>query len=99
MTMQVPLPFCVYVLISRKDYLLYIGYTTNLNQRIKEHANGDTKSTSPRRPLELIYCEFHSNKPDAMRREGYFKTSAGKRALNLMLREALVLKDYKLLTD
>ena len=97
--MQEPLPFCVYVLISRKDHLLYIGYTSNLKQRIQDHANGDTKSTAPRRPLELIYCEFHTSKNDAIRREGYFKTTAGKKTLNLMLREALVLKEYKLLSE
>jgi hypothetical protein len=42
-----------------------------------------------RRPFHLLYCEYHSSKTDALRREAYFKTSAGKKTLHLMLREAL----------
>ena len=44
---------------------------------------------SPRRPLHLVYCEYHSSKTDALRREKYLKTTAGKKALKLMLRDAL----------
>jgi hypothetical protein len=36
-----------------------------------------------------MYCEYHASKADALRREGYFKTGAGKRALALMLRNRL----------
>jgi len=32
---------------------------------------------------------YHASKIDALRREGYFKTTAGKKALKLMLRNAL----------
>lgn len=83
------LPFCVYVLRSLKDEQLYIGFTTDLPERLKRHEDGLVLSTASRRPLRLIYCEYHGSKADALRRESYFKTSAGKRALKLMLREAL----------
>ena len=89
------LPYCVYVLLSEKDKLLYIGYTSNLERRLKEHAEGKTTSTEPRRPLILIYCEYHLEKEDAQRREMYFKTSAGKKALKLMMRESLAKLGYK----
>ena len=88
-----PLPYCVYVLNSLKDHKHYIGFTMNLENRIVDHNEGKTTSTAPRRPLELIYCEFHKSKEDAMRRERYFKTTAGKKVLKLMLREALI--NYK----
>ena len=89
-----PLPYCVYVLYSLKDNKQYIGYTTNLEKRIRDHNAGRTTSTAPRRPLELIFCEYYNNRQDAMRREKYFKTTAGKKALKLMLRETLnVLKE------
>jgi len=84
-----PLPYCTYVLYSLKDHKNYIGYTTNLEKRIEDHNAGKTTSTAPRRPLKLIFCEFYEHKLDAMRREKYFKTTAGKRALKLMLRETL----------
>ena len=90
-----PLPYCVYVLFSRKDLLLYIGYTANIEERIKNHHLGMTKSTAPRRPLELIFCEFYLFEADARRREMYFKTTAGKKAIKLMLGETLITLGYK----
>lgn len=83
------LPYCVYVLYSTKDEKMYIGYSTNLPKRLQDHYNGNVLSTKGRRPLELIYTEFHSNKYDALRREKYFKTTSGKKGLKLMLREKL----------
>lgn len=85
--MEVSLPYCTYVLLSKKDKQFYIGYTTHLENRIKNHNEGKTKSTAPRRPLMLIFAEFYLSKTDAMRREKYFKTTAGKKALKLMLIE------------
>ncbi len=80
-----PLPFCVYVLFSEKDKLCYIGFTKNLERRLTQHNNGETKSTSKRRPLKLIFTEHYLFEPDARYREMYFKTSMGKKALRLML--------------
>ncbi|MCO6359872.1 GIY-YIG nuclease family protein [Roseivirga pacifica] len=85
--MEAPLPYCTYVLLSKKDNQLYIGYTTHLENRIKNHNEGRTKSTAPRRPLIIIFAEFYLNKSDAMRREKYFKTTAGKKTIKLMLLE------------
>lgn len=84
-----PLPFCVYVLRSEKDGLLYIGFTADLPRRLAEHHAGRSKATAPRRPLTLVYCEFHASEADARRREGYFKTTSGKTALKRMLRTTL----------
>ena len=84
-----PLPYCVYVLRSQRDGDLYIGYTTDLARRLDEHAKGKNRSTAPRRPLNLIFCEFYLSAEDAQRREGYLKTSAGKRGLKLILRNTL----------
>ena len=79
----------VYVLLSLSDGMLYIGYTSNLERRISEHHRGNSKSTSCRRPLKLVFYECYLSKEDAMRRENYFKTSPGKRVLRLMLKESL----------
>jgi putative endonuclease len=83
------LPYCVYVLLSEKDGMFYIGYTTDIDRRYKEHNDGKSKSTAPRRPFQLIFCEFYVSETDAKRRELYFKTTAGRRALKIMLRESL----------
>ena len=79
------LPYCVYILFSHKDHLLYTGYTTNIEARVKYHNDGKTKSTAPRRPLALIFCELYLFEADARKREVYFKTTAGKKAVKLIL--------------
>ena len=89
------LPYCVYVLFSEKDHLLYIGFTSDLSKRIERHNAGGNKSTAPRRPFMLIFCEHYLFKGDALKREEYFKTSAGKRALKLMLRATFVKLGHK----
>jgi putative endonuclease len=86
---MMPLPYCVYILFSQKDHLLYTGFTSNIDERIKNHNGGKTKSMAPRRPLDLVFCEFYLFETDARRREMYFKTTAGKKAVKLMLRETL----------
>jgi len=86
-----PLPYCVYVLLSEKDNKFYIGFSTNITKRVEDHNAGKTKSTAPRRPFKLIFCEYYLSKVDALRREKYFKTTAGKKALKLMLRDTLAI--------
>jgi putative endonuclease len=84
-----PLPYCVYVLLSEKDGNFYVGFTTDLSRRLEEHFQGRNTSTAPRRPLELIHCEFYLAKTDAERRERYLKTAKGRRTLRLMLKDSM----------
>lgn len=93
--MEVPLPYCVYVLLSEKDKLLYIGFTRNIMQRLRQHNAGEAKSTSFRRPLQLLFTEHYLFEVDARRREMYFKTSMGRKALRLMLMSTLENLGYK----
>ena len=88
------LPYCVYVLQGEKDLLLYHGFTRNIRKRLIDHNKGGTKSTSTRRPLKLVFCEFYISKKDAQRREKYLKTTQGKRMLRLMLRDTLATIGY-----
>ncbi len=81
--------YAVYVLYSLKDQMFYIGYTSNFERRMQEHAEGKSLSTAPRRPFIPILCEYYYAKSDALRRELYFKTTAGKRVLRLMLHDSL----------
>lgn len=83
------LQYCVYVLLSLKDKNFYIGYTTNLNQRLTSHIKGNSLATEPRRPFILLFCEYFLSKHDATRRERYFKTTVGKRLIKLMLKNSI----------
>ena len=93
------LQYCVYILLSMHDGNLYVGYTTDLQRRLTEHFHGQSKATAPRRPFCLIFpvrhslgdggCEYYLSESDARRREGYLKTTAGRKGLKLILRETL----------
>jgi len=87
--LQLIFMYYVYVLKSHLDDKLYIGYTTNLENRLREHENGEVISTRTRRPFELIFYESYRSMQDAKRREKYFKTSKGKSSLRMMLRDSL----------
>jgi putative endonuclease len=97
--MNMPLPYCVYILFSGRDHLLYIGYSGNLGKRIETHNAGGNTSTAYRRPLKLIFCEFYLFEEDARKREMYFKTTMGKKAIKLMLAGTLEKLGYKKNTD
>ena len=89
------LPYCIYVLFSEADHLMYTGFTKDLDVRIKDHDMGRNISTKGRRPLHLIFCEYYLFEEDARKREIYFKTTMGKKALKLMLHNTLVKMGYK----
>jgi len=75
---------------------MYIGFTSNIKNRIEKHNTGGVKSTAPRSPFKLIFCEYYLFKEDALKREKYFKTTMGKKALKLMLRNTFEKMGYKI---
>ncbi|MDD5026840.1 MAG: GIY-YIG nuclease family protein [Candidatus Peribacteraceae bacterium] len=81
--------FIVYVLRSTLVGHLYVGFTENLDGRVATHNRGEVISTKAHRPWKLIFHECYTNKADALRREQYLKTTAGKRGLKMMLQETL----------
>ncbi len=81
--------FYVYVLKSTYDKKLYIGFTSNLKQRLLQHARGEVVSTKNRRYLKLIYYEYFLNKKDAGARETFLKSGYGHEQLKLILKRTL----------
>ncbi len=71
----------IYILQSEADGNLYIGCTSHLEARVKEHNHGYVPSTKHRRPLKLIYYEQYEDKFEAYRKERYYKSAVGKREL------------------
>jgi putative endonuclease len=69
----------VYVLKSNVDGELYIGSTTDLKRRLREHNTGKSFSTSWRGPFELIYYEAYKTLEDARAREKALKLRGNSR--------------------
>jgi len=71
--------FTVYVLYSEKHNKIYIGYTSNIEQRLLSHNELETKGyTLKYRPWNLIYTEVFSEKLEAMKREKQLKSAKGR---------------------
>ncbi|MDB4978687.1 MAG: endonuclease [Candidatus Peribacteria bacterium] len=71
--------YYVYIL-QNNEGVLYKGQTQDLKKRIEEHNSPDNKSTytKTRGPWKLIYKEVYSTRGEAMIREKFFKTGAGR---------------------
>ena len=74
-----------YVLKSKKDSNLYVGFCNDLQHRFEEHQRGLVQSTKSRGPWELIYYEACLNKADAIKREKQLKTGFGRAYLKRRL--------------
>ncbi|OGY26236.1 MAG: excinuclease ABC subunit C [Candidatus Woykebacteria bacterium RBG_16_44_10] len=74
--------YYTYVLRSKTDEKLCVGFCSDLKKRVKEHNDGEVDSTNPRRPFEIVYFEACLDKYKAIKREKYFKTGFGRRFLN-----------------
>ncbi len=64
----------MYILRSIKfRRALYIGFTSDLSARLKEHNSGKSLYTKKYMPWELVYCEGYANEQDARDREKKLK--------------------------
>jgi len=71
----------VYALKSEKDGRIYVGLSSNIKRRIKEHNSGFVFSTKGYRPWKLIYWEPVGTRVEARIREKYWKSGIGKERL------------------
>ena len=81
--------FYVYVLYDDKKF--YIGFSKELERRVKGHKRGKVHTTKRYNleKLRLVYAEIFIFEKDARRRERYLKTTKGRKGLKLILRETL----------
>ena len=73
--------YIVYAIKSKVKDWTYIGMTSNLERRLKQHNSGHNKSTKPYAPFELVYQEEQPDRVSARIREKYLKSASGRRWL------------------
>ncbi len=73
--------YYAYVLYSKKFNRFYKGSCQDLNKRLDQHNSGDTRSTRPFIPWGIVYFEEFKTRKEALKREKYFKSAAGRRFL------------------
>ena len=77
--------FFVYILQSLHDKRYYIGYTTNIENRLNYHNAGKQRSTKSRIPFKIIYIEEFESKMKALQRERQIKSYKGGEAFKKLL--------------
>lgn len=76
--------YWVYVLENEKSRW-YIGQTNNLGLRVAKHNNQKVKSTKNRGVWKLVYKEKLLTRSEALKREEYLKSGAGRKYLKEIL--------------
>jgi putative endonuclease len=82
--------FYTYVLQSKSTGKIYIGYTSNLERRLKRHNQElPTKNKSYTKlnkgPWEVVYKEEFKTKEEAIKRERQLKTAKGRKFIKFRL--------------
>ncbi|MDX2191450.1 MAG: GIY-YIG nuclease family protein [Bacteroidota bacterium] len=72
--------YAVYILYAEKYQKTYVGFTSDLNNRLLSHNSLSKKGYTYRfRPWRLIHCENFESKIEAMKKEKYFKSGIGRK--------------------
>ena len=73
--------YFVYVLKSKLHRKSYVGVTNDLVRRLNEHNTGKSNYTKLYAPWDVIYTEKYNTLTEAVVREKYYKSAAGRRKL------------------
>ena len=71
---------CIYILTNKYNNVLYVGVTSNLQQRILQHRNGVFGGfTSKYNVTKVVFIEEHSDIRNAIEREKQIKSWSRKK--------------------
>jgi putative endonuclease len=79
--MKINQKYFVYAIKSAIDGRIYVGMSADVDERVKAHNRGETKSTKPYRPWKLIYKKFVGTREQARKEEKRLKSGFGKEFL------------------
>jgi putative endonuclease len=77
--------FFVYCLYSDLHDRLYIGQTSNIERRFKQHSDGRVISTRKYLPYRIIYFEEVPDRASAFKREKELKVTSKRKFLRSLI--------------
>ena len=79
--------FYVYIIENSLSHAWYIGFSTDVARRLDEHNQriGSRFTRKAKGDWSLIYLEGYFNKSDALGREKFLKSGAGRKYLKKQL--------------
>jgi len=75
----------VYAIISEVNGYIYVGMSSDLEKRLKEHNSGKSIYTKRFLPWSLLYAEMLPDRDSARKREKYLKSGIGKEFLKSLV--------------
>jgi len=81
--------YWIYILKSIDHDKTYVGFTNDPERRIVEHNSGKSTYTNKFKPWKLVYKEAAADRLKARKRERYFKSSAGRKKIKIILNNNL----------
>ncbi|HSJ69801.1 MAG TPA: GIY-YIG nuclease family protein [Anditalea sp.] len=71
----------VYAIKNLARSYIYVGMSNNVERRLKQHNNGENRSTKPYAPFVLILVEEYPSRSAARQREKFLNAGSGKKYL------------------
>jgi len=71
--------YYIYVLYSDKFDRFYVGLSSDIQRRLKNHNFGHVKSTKAYLPWRIVHFETFETRIEARNREKHLKSAAGRR--------------------
>ena len=69
----------VYILLSEKSSKYYVGQTADMNERLKRHNEGRSKSTKSGAPWKIVFLKRVDSRSEAVLLERKIKKRGAKR--------------------
>ena len=78
--------YTVYILYSRRTDGYYIGYTSNVPRRLRQHNSGESRYTRGKGPWKVVYTESFQDKSTALKRERFLKAQRNREFYKSLIR-------------
>ncbi|MFH1198316.1 MAG: GIY-YIG nuclease family protein [bacterium] len=79
--------YFVYILRSKVFSKTYVGFTEDLQRRLYEHNSGKSTFTRKYKPWEIVFFEKYLYLDEAVKREKYYKSAAGRRKIKNIIEQ------------
>ncbi len=75
--------YIVYILYSKEFDKTYVGFTQDIEKRLRAHnARGSRLWTKRYQPWLCVYKETYETKDEALKRERFYKSGKGRAIIN-----------------
>ncbi len=83
----------LYILQSVTNDRFYIGSTNNLERRLEEHNNGESKYTNLTKPFKLVFSQKYPTLVDARKIEYKLKKLKSRKIIEKILSDGKITMD------